>query len=421
MPAPRKFDDETRARAVRLYADRLRDHGASKLAARKHVGELLDINPGTIRNWVEAEERAARPARSDADGSADTAAELRRLRAENAELRRVNEILKTASAFFAGGGARPPTQVKLCYVHAYRHRFGVEPICAVLSEHGMKIAPGTYYKWLTCPVRPRELEEAYLVNAIVDLYRRNKRVYGVRKMWHAARRAGLRIGRDQVGRLMRIAGIQGVRRGAHRTVTTSRDERAPRHPDLVKRGWKTPNRPDAIWVADFTYVWTASGFCYVSFITDVYSRRILGWRASMSKTSDLVTAALAQALSARRRASSEFTARGLIHHSDAGSQYTALAFTEELAEAGIAGSIGTVGDALDNALMESTIGLYKTELIVPGASRRNWVGLRQVERETAEWVRWYNHERIHSSIDYMTPIEREVMYAHTIAQRGEVA
>jgi len=210
----------------------------------------------------------------------------------------------------------------------------------------MKIAPQTYYRWLACPVRPAELQEAYLVNDIVDLYRRNKCVYGVRKMWHAARRAGLSVGRDQVGRLMRIAGIQGVRRGAHHTVTTTRDERAPRHPDLVKRGWKTPNRPDAVWVADFTYVWTACGFCYVSFITDVYSRRILGWRASMSKTTDLVTAALAQALATRRRADSEFTSRGLVHHSDAGSQYTALAFTEELTEAGIVGSIGTVGDSL---------------------------------------------------------------------------
>jgi putative transposase len=246
-------------------------------------------------------------------------------------------------------------------------------------------------------------------------------VYGVRKMWHAARRAGLRIGRDQVGRLMRIAGIQGVRRGVHRTMTTTRDERAARHPDLVKRGWKTPNRPDAVWVADFTYVWTARGFAYVSFITDVYSRRILGWRASITKTTDLVSAALAQALATRRRASSVFTARGLIHHSDAGSQYTALAFTEELVEAGIAGSIGTVGDALDNALMESTIGLYKTELILPYSTGQNWSGLREVERETAEWVRWYNHERIHSSIDYMTPIEREVVYADAVAQRGEVA
>jgi transposase InsO family protein len=311
--------------------------------------------------------------------------------------------------------------VKLLYIHAYRDRFGVEPICAVLSEHDMKIAPQTYYRWRACPIRPTDVEEAYLVNQIVDIYRYNKCVYGVRKMWHAARRAGLRVGRDQVGRLMRIAGIQGVRRGTHRTTTTTRDERAARHPDLVKRGWKTPNRPDAVWVADFTYVWTASGFCYVSFITDVYSRRILGWRASMSKTTDLVTAALAQALATRRRGDSEFTAKGLVHHSDAGSQYTALAFTEELAEAGIAGSIGTIGDALDNALMESTIGLYKTECVSPGTPERNWSGLRETERETAEWVRWYNNERIHSSIDYMTPIEWEIVYAHTIAQRGEVA
>jgi putative transposase len=285
----------------------------------------------------------------------------------------------------------------------------------------MKIAPQTYYQWLACPVRPAELEEAYLVNELVDLYRRNKCVYGVRKMWYAARRAGLAVGRDQVGRLMRIAGIRGVRRGVHHTRTTTRDERAPRHPDLVKRGWKAPNRPDAVWVADFTYVWTACGFCYTSFITDVYSRRILGWCTSTRKTTDLVTAALAQALATRRRTNAEFTSRGLVHHSDAGSQYTALAFTEELAEAGIAGSIGTVGDALDNALMESTIGLYKTELIVPGAAGRNWAGPRDVERETAEWVRWYNTKRIHSSIDYMTPIERELVYATTIAQRGEVA
>jgi putative transposase len=291
----------------------------------------------------------------------------------------------------------------------------------VLSEHGVTIVPATFYKWLACPISVAQLEEAYLVNELVDLYRKNKCVYGVRKMWRAARRAGLRLGRDQVGRLMRIAGIQGVRRGVHHTATTTRDERAPRHPDLVKRGWKTPNRPDAVWVADFTYVWTGCGFVYTSFITDVYSRRILGWKTSSSKTSDLVTAALQQALATRRRASSEFTANGLIHHSDAGSQYTALAFTEELAEAGIAGSIGTVGDALDNALMESTIGLYKTELILPHSSTRNWSGVREVERETAEWVRWYNNERIHSSIDYMTPVEWEVMYSDAIAQRGEVA
>jgi putative transposase len=142
--------------------------------------------------------------------------------------------------------------VRLLYINAYRGRFGVEPICAVLSEHGMKIAPGTYYKWLARPVRPAELEEAYLVNEIVDLYRRKKCVYGVRKMRHAARRARLRLGRDQVERLMRIAGVQGVRRGAHHPTTTTREPGTPRHPDLARRGWKTPNRPDAVWVADFT-------------------------------------------------------------------------------------------------------------------------------------------------------------------------
>jgi HTH-like domain len=159
--------------------------------------------------------------------------------------------------------------VKLLYIHAYRHRFGVEPICAVLSEHDMKIAPQTYYRWRASPIRPAELAEAYLVNQIVDLYRRDKCVYGVRKMWHAARRAGLRVGRDQVGRLMRIAGVQGVRRGTRQTTTTTRDERAARHPDLVKRGWKIPNRPDAVWVADFTYVWAAGGLLRV-----VHHRRL---------------------------------------------------------------------------------------------------------------------------------------------------
>jgi putative transposase len=310
--------------------------------------------------------------------------------------------------------------VKLLYIYQFRERFGVEPICAVLSEHGMKIAPGTYYRWLACPVSDAALTEAYLVNEIVDLYRANRSVYGVRKMWHAARRAGLAVGREQVARLMRIAGLQGVRRGEHRTCTTVREPAAARYPDLVQRGWKTPNRPDAVWVSDFTYVWTACGFVYASFLTDVYSRRILGWRVAAHKTVDLVTAALAQALATRQRADADFTAHGIVHHSDAGSQYTALAFTEELREAGIAGSIGTVGDALDNALMESTIGLYKTEVILQH-STRNWSGLREVERETAAWVQWYNHDRIHSSVGNMPPVEWEARYAVAVAQQGAAA
>lgn len=309
----------------------------------------------------------------------------------------------------------------LAYIHSHKHRFGVEPICTVLSAHHVLIAPGTYYKWLACPVRDAELEEAYLVNRLVDLYVHHKRVFGVRKLWHETRRAGWALGRDQVARLMRIAGIAGVRRGQHRTTTTTRDERAPRHPDLVKRAWGAPTRPDALWVADFTYVWTACGFVYVSFVTDVFSRRILGWKCSTDKKTHLVSGALGQALATRRRADATFSGEGLVHHSDAGSQYTALAFTEELREAGIAGSIGTVGDALDNALMESTIGLYKTELIDQRATGPNWSGRHEVERETAEWVRWFNTERIHSSLGYVTPIERESMYTHTLAQRAEAA
>jgi putative transposase len=276
----------------------------------------------------------------------------------------------------------------------------------------MPIAPSTYYDHLKAPVSAAELADAYAANTLVDLYRAHRGLYGVRKLWHAARRAGHPWGRDQVGRLMGLAGIDGVRRGRRTTVTTRRDHSTPRHPDLVDRSWTTPSRPDQWWVADFTYVWTLAGFVYVSFVTDVYSRRILGWRVSTSKTTPLVSSALEQALFTRRRGNAAFTATGLIHHSDAGSQYTSLAFTDALFEAGIAGSIGSVGDALDNALMESTIGLYKTELI---DRQRSWTGRTEVERETAAWVHWFNTERLHSAIDYRPPVEFENNYRDTTA------
>jgi putative transposase len=282
----------------------------------------------------------------------------------------------------------------------------------VLTEHGMPIAPSTYYDRAKSPVSDAELADAWAANTLVDLYRAHRSLYGMRKLWHAARRAGHHWGRDQVGRLMRIAGLDGVRRGRHRTTTTTRQQSAPRHPDRVNRAWATPTRPDQWWCADFTYVWTLAGFVYVSFVTDVYSRRILGWRVSTAKTTPLVMSALEQALFTRRRGNAAFTATGLVHHSDAGSQYTSLSFTEALVEAGIAGSIGSVGDALDNALMESTIGLYKTELI---DRQRSWTGRAEVERETAAWVHWFNTERLHSSIGYRAPVEFEDHYRDTTA------
>ena len=297
----------------------------------------------------------------------------------------------------------------VAYIDGHKHRFGVAPICRVLTEHGMKIAPSTYYAALKAPVSAAELADAYATNALVTLFRDNRKVYGVRKLWHEMRRAGFDVGRDQVARLMRIAGIRGAVRGEHTTRTTERGEQsAPRHPDLIDRAWDTPTAPDQWWVADFTYVWTLAGFCYVALLTDVYSRRILGWRVTTTKATPLVMSVLEQALFTRRRADSRFTATGLVHHSDAGSQYTSLAFTEALVEAGITGSIGSVGDALDNALMESTIGLYKTELI--DRHQRSWTGRAELERETASYVHWYNTRRLHSSIGYQPPAEYEQHY-----------
>jgi putative transposase len=307
------------------------------------------------------------------------------------------------------------------YIDAHRDRFGVAPICAVLAEHGTSIAPSTYYATVHQRVSAPNLDDAYRANMLLDLHRSNRGVYGRRKLWHAARRAGLRLGRDQIARLMRMVGIAGVVRGAHTTVTTRRSTVAvTRHPDLVKRAWSTPTGPDQWWVADFSYVWTLSGFCYVALLTDVYSRRILGWRVTTSKTTPLVLSVLEQALFTRRRTNAEFTTTGLLHHSDAGSQYTSLAFTEALREAGIAGSIGSVGDALDNALMESTIGLFKTELV--DRYERSWTGRAELERETAGWVHWYNTTRLHSAIGHVPPIEYEQHYRdRTAASTLEVA
>lgn len=281
----------------------------------------------------------------------------------------------------------------------------------MLSEHDVPIAPSTYYaRRAQGFVTQADWDDAHLANRLYDLWLANRSLYGAEKLWTAALDDGLAVGRDQVARLLRILGIEGVRRGRHRTTTTTADPKASRHPDLIRRNWSAPTRPDQWWVADFTYVWTLVGFVYVSFVTDVFSRRILGWRVSSSKTTALVLSAVEQALFARRRHNSRFCSTGLVHHSDAGSQYTAVVFTEALVEAGMAPSIGTVGDALDNALMESTIGLYKTELIEHDRDR-TWADAAEVERETASWVHWFNESRIHLSIGRVSPAR----YAATLA------
>ena len=300
------------------------------------------------------------------------------------------------------------------YIDGMRDRFGVESICEVLTEHDIAIAPSTYWARKAVPWSDADYDDALMANALLDVWRSNWGVYGVEKCHAAMRRAGHRVGRDHVARLMRILGIAGAVRGRHHTVTTRRADGPVRHPDLIGRQWSAPVRPDQWWVADFTYLWTLAGFVYVSFVTDVYSRRILGWRVSTSKMTPLVTAALDQALFTRRRHDARFTSTGLVFHSDAGSQYTSIAFTEALIEAGIAPSIGTVGDALDNALMESTIGLYKTELIARHPAGRSWSGAGEVERETASWVHWFNTTRLHSSIGMLPPLDYEDRYRQAL-------
>ncbi|MDH6436013.1 putative transposase [Streptomyces sp. SAI-144] len=282
--------------------------------------------------------------------------------------------------------------------------FGVEPICRVLSGHGLKIATSTYYAAKNRTPSPRAVRDAELKAQISRVHADNYGVYGVRKVWRQLLREGTVVARCTVARLMRELDLQGARRGK-KIRTTMRDDGHERAADLLNRDF-TATRPNQRWVADFTHVMTWSGVVYVAFVVDVFSRAIVGWSAATSKRAKLVLDALDMALWRRDRAGTP-AGPGLVHHSDAGSQYTSFAFTAHLLDAGIDASIGTVGDALDNALMESQIGLYKTELI---KLRKPWHGLADVELATAEWVDWFNNQRLHTSIGDIPPHEHETNY-----------
>jgi putative transposase len=254
-------------------------------------------------------------------------------------------------------------------------RWDVEPICRVLTEHGTPIAPSTFYD-ARGRTSAREQRDEQLKADIVRVHQADYGVYGARKVWLALNREGLAVARCTVERLMHELGLEGVRRGRRRR-TTIADPAAARPADLVQRRF-APARPDAVWVADFTYVATWSGTVYVAFVLVAHSRRILGWRAAPSMRTDLVLDALAQAIWTRGREGVDDLS-GLVCHHDAGSQYTSIAFTERLAAAGAAPSVGTIGDALDNALAESQIGLFKTELI---RRRGPWKNVDDVELAT---------------------------------------
>jgi putative transposase len=285
------------------------------------------------------------------------------------------------------------------FIDTQRAVYGVESICALLP-----IAPSTYYAAKARAGDPsllsrRAKRDARLRDEIRRVWEANLRVYGVRKVWRQLLREGITVARCTVARLMRQMGLAGAIRG-RRFKTTVADPSAARPADLVQRAFVAP-RPNALWVADLTYVATWKGFVYVAFVIDVFSRMIVGWRVSTSLRTDLALDALEQALYSRP------TRDGLIHHSDRGGQYLAIRYTERLAAAGVERSVGSVGDSYDNALAESVIGLYKTEVIGPQGP---WRHAEQVEFATLTWTDWFNNRRLLEPLGYTPPVEYEAAY-----------
>jgi len=302
--------------------------------------------------------------------------------------------------------------VVVVFIDTHRNRFGVEPICRVLSEHGCGIAPSTYYAAKTRPLSARSVHDGLVLVEVRRIHgdpKIGRGLYGVRKVWaHLLREIargehpGLgHVARCQVERLMTRNGLQGVSRGNKKVVTTVSDPKAARPPDLVDRDF-TATAPNQLWVVDFTYVPTWAGTGYTAFVTDVFSRRIVGWRTAGVMPTSLPLDALEMALWTRERA--DELVEGLIHHSDAGSQYTSIRYTSRLTDAGAVASIGSVGDSYDNAMAESIIGLYKTECVRTEGPFR---GVDDLELATLNWVWWWNQIRLHSAIGYVPPVEYE--------------
>ncbi len=283
------------------------------------------------------------------------------------------------------------------FIEERRDRFKVELLCRTLGA-----SPSTYYAARSRPPSARAITDAWLDEEIERVFKANYSVYGALKIWRQLHREGIVIGRDRVARLMRQAGLQGARRGK-RTFTTRRDEKAARPPDLVERDFTT-QAPNRLWLADITNVRSWAGFCYVAFVEDAFSRMIVGWSIATHLRTSLATEALEMAVWRRG-----VNVQGLVHHSDAGSQYTSVAYSERLATHGIAPSVGSVGDSFDNAMAESAIGLYKTELIRPHGP---WRTPDQVEIATLEYIDWFNFRRLHGEIGHVPPAEfEEVFYA----------
>ena len=287
------------------------------------------------------------------------------------------------------------------FIDEHRARLGVEPICRALQ-----VAPSAYHTHAARLRNPalqpeRARRDAELLPQVERVYEQNKRVYGAVKVWKQLGREGQAVARCTVARLMRLQGLRGVRRGKA-VRTTMPDAKAACPLDRVNREFKA-ERPNQLWVADFTYVSTWQGFVFVAFVVDVFARRIVGWRVSHSMQTDFVLDALEQALYARRHERDG----SLVHHSDRGSQYVSIRYSERLAQAGIEPSVGSTGDSYDNALAETINGLFKAEII---HRRGPWKTREAVELATLEWVSWFNHHRLLGPIGHIPPAEAEANY-----------
>lgn len=287
------------------------------------------------------------------------------------------------------------------FIDQHRERYGVEPICKLLQ-----VAPSAYWRHAARQRDPslcsaRAQRDAMLIPQIQRVWQGNFQVYGADKVWRQLQREGIVVARCTVERLMRSLGLRGAMRGKV-VRTTFVDSAVPCPRDRVNRQFKA-DRPNQLWVSDFTYVSTWQGFVYVAFVIDVFARRIVGWRVSRSMRTDFVLDALEQALYARQPERDD----ALIHHSDRGSQYVSIRYTERLAEAGIEPSVGSRGDSYDNALAETINGLYKAELV---HRRAPWKTIESLELATLEWVTWFNHHRLFEPIGYIPPAEAEQQY-----------
>nr|WP_204265702.1 IS3 family transposase [Escherichia coli] len=399
-----RFSPEVRQRAVRMVLES-QDEYDSQWAAICSIAPKIGCTPETLRVWVRQHERDT----GGGDGGLTTAERqrLKELERENRELRRSNDILRQASAYFGEGGVRPPLEKVMPLLDKLREQYGVGPVCS--EQH---IAPSTYYHCQQQRHHPdkrsaRCQRDDWLKKEIQRVYDENHQVYGVRKVWRQLLREGIRVARCTVARLMAVMGLAGVLRGKKVRTTVSR--KAVAAGDRVNRQF-VAERPDQLWVADFTYVSTWQGFVYVAFIIDVFAGYIVGWWVSSSMETTFVLDALEQALWARRPS-------GTIHHSDKGSQYVSLAYMERLKEAKLLASTGSTGDSYDNAMAESINGLYKAEVI----HRKSWKNRAEVELATLTWVDWYNNRRLLERLGHTPPAEAEKAYYASIGNNDLAA